>query len=326
MNFIKSSDLRITILLLIPGTLWGFSFLLTEIIVQTIPPFTYATLRNLLTAIPVIMMLYARGGRLRSTWSEWRPYIFLALFGNAVPVVLTAWGQLYIDGGLTTILFSLTPLFTVLLAHYFSYNEHINGKKIFGVTLGLLGTLLLVGPSALYDVGVHLWGQLAVIGGAFSLAVSAIYVRLHFRKKAESALDSALETLGSQFLISIVFLLPLTLLIDQPWTLQPSQASVIAVFISSWAIRIGAMLTYYYLIDMVGASTASTTLYLTPINGVFWGALILSETVTWSAIVALVLILSGVMLVNKAAAKKADLAKTESPIAISKQSAVSSQQ
>ena len=56
------------------------------------------------------------------------------------------------------------------------------------------------------------------------------------------------------------------------------------------------MLLYYYLINVLGASTTSSTLYLTPINGVLWGALILSEPVTGAMIAALVLILSGVAL------------------------------
>lgn len=312
MNVYKSSNLRTMILLLIPGTLWGFSFLLNEVILESFPPFSFATARNMLTAIPLVILLYARGRRLPSTWSGWQPYIFLGLFDNALPIVLIGWGQLYIDSGLTTILLSLVPLFTALLAHYFSYNDRLNRNKAFGVALGLFGTLLLVGPSALNDVGLHLWGQLAVIAAVLSFAASAIYIRLQFQKKTESALDSALEALSCQMLLSIVFLFPLALLIDQPWTLQPSLASVGALFFSSWAIRVGAMLLYYYLINVVGASTASTTLYLTPINGVFWGALLLAEPVTSSMIAALVLILSGVAVVNRAAAKTTDVAKAKS--------------
>jgi hypothetical protein len=53
---------------------------------------------NAVKVIPLIIMLYARGGRPRL-----RPYIFVGLFDNAVPGVLIGWGQLYIDSGLTTI-------------------------------------------------------------------------------------------------------------------------------------------------------------------------------------------------------------------------------
>lgn len=48
------------------------------------------------------------------------------------------------------------------------------------------------------------------------------------------------------------------------------------------------------------------SLRVIPINGVFWGAMLLSEPVTGSMIAALVLILSGVILVNRVAAKKAE--------------------
>ena len=183
MNFIKSTNIRTTILLLIPGTLWGFSYLLNEIIIQTIPPFSKTIMGNVVRLIPLIIMLYARGGRLRL-----RPYIFVALFDHAIPGVLIAWGQLYIDSGLTTILLALTPLFTVFLAHYFSYSDKFNPPKILGISLGLLGTLILVGPSALLNVGADLWGQLAMIGAALSFAVSAIYVRVYFQKSTKSAL------------------------------------------------------------------------------------------------------------------------------------------
>ncbi len=305
MNIIKSQNMRTNILLIIPGTLWGFSFLLNEIMLDTIPPFTLTVLRNIVTAIPLLIMLYARGLRLK-----WQRYTFLALFDNAIPGIMIGWGQLYIDSGLTTILLALSPLFTVLLAHVFSTNDKLNLPKIVGVSLGLLGTLLLVGPSALTNVGANLWGQLAMIGSALCFSISATYVRFQFQKKSESPLDSAIEALASQLLIATIILLPFAIIIDKPWTLQPSQASVMALFASSWGIRVCAMLLYYYLISKIGASAASTTLYLTPINGVFWGALILTETVTWSMIMALVLILAGVMIVNSARTKNSEPAAT----------------
>jgi drug/metabolite transporter (DMT)-like permease len=90
-----------------------------------------------------------------------------------------------------------------------------NGQKIVGIGLGLLGTLLLVGPSILLNVGANLWGQLAVIGAALSFSVTAIYVRVIFQKKSKSPLDSALETLISQLFIATIVLLPFAWIIDQ---------------------------------------------------------------------------------------------------------------
>ena len=151
------------------------------------------------------------------------------------------------------------------------------------------------------------WGQLAVIAGTFCYAIAAVYVRLHLRNEEQEGMNPVLRAISSQFLCSLPFILPFVIIIDRPWTIQPSQASLIALCLSAWVISIGAALAYYYMINQVGAATASTTIYLTPINGVFWGAILLSETVTWSILFALVLILSGVMVVNKAAEREVKL-------------------
>ena len=294
-------NIRTTILLLIPGTLWGVTYLLNEIIIETIPPFSRGVLRNAAMLVPLVVILYLRGGRLKSTWIEWRPYTFIGLVDNAIPGVLIAWGQLYIDSGLTTILLALTPLFTVFLAHYFVNNDRLNGWKILGITLGLLGTLVLVGPSALLEVGTHLWGQLAVIGGAICYSITVIYIRVRFQHHDKPPIDSALETLTLQLIPATLLLIPFAWVVDQPLTLDPSAASIIALLASGWGASIVALILYYYLINAIGATVASTTLYLIPITGVILGAVILSEPVTWFMIVALALILSGVFLVNKTA-------------------------
>lgn len=308
MNAVKSTNNRILLLLLIPGTLWGISFLVQEIILQTIPPITLTTGRALLAGIPLLVALYAFGGRLPSTRQTWWPYIVLGFLNNSVPFVLINWGQLYIDSSLATILTSLMPLFTVVLAHFFSVGEQLDRHKGFGVALGLLGILVLVGPSALRGVGANLWGQLAIIAAAFSYASAGIYARNHLQQRAQSRLNSILELMGCQYLTSSISLLPLLLLIDRPWTLQPSMESVIGLLVLGWVITIGGVMIYYYIIDVAGASVASTTVYLIPINGVFWGALILNEKITWQAILALGLILCGIALVNGVGRKKPALA------------------
>jgi drug/metabolite transporter (DMT)-like permease len=128
------SNWKNTLLLFIPSTLWGVSFLLTEIILETIPPFTLTAWRNLIAIVPFLGLLHLVNGKLPRTWAGWWPYIIIGLFNNALPFVLVAWGQLYIESGLATILLSTMPLFTIILAHFSIADERMTRDKFIGVS------------------------------------------------------------------------------------------------------------------------------------------------------------------------------------------------
>ncbi len=294
------------LLLFVPATLWGSSFLLIEIILETIPPLTLTAARNIIAIALFVVILYLMGGQLPRSWQDWRPHFALGAFNGAIPFVLITWGQSHIDSGLAAILISTMPLFTITLAH-FTTDERLTVQKIMGISLGLIGIVVLIGPSALQGVGLNIWGQIAVIGAALSYALGGILMRrfIHTHRNQQqthlqpkSRWTFLLETTTAQFMAATLMVLPGSLLFEQPWTLQPSFASLTALLTTGWLLTLVPIVIYYHLIDAAGVTFASTVLYLIPINAVFWGALILDEAVTWQAIVALMLILSGIAIIN----------------------------
>ena len=74
-----------------------------------------------------------------------------------------------------------------------------------------------------------------------------------------------------------------------------SLISVIAMVVFGSGL---ALLVYYYLLDQRGPTFVSVVVYLIPINGVFWSALLLDEQIGVNALVALALILLGILVVN----------------------------
>ena len=290
------------LLLLIPGTLWGSSFWITEVALRTMPPFTLTAVRNLIAASAMVLLLFLRGGRLPKSWRQWRPLLLIGLFNNALPFALTTWSQVYLDSGLASIILATMPLFSVILAHFLVSEERLTTSKIGGVLIGSTGILILVGPSVLQDIGVHAWAQLAVVAAALIYALGGIFVkRLLQRSEEEEGNGRSLSTweiVTGQFIASTFFLIPLSFLLEQPLTVRPSFNSIIALLVLSLPITIIAMQVYYYLIKTSGPGFASITVYLIPINGVFWGSLLLNEPLTWQAILALFLILGGIAVAN----------------------------
>ncbi len=291
-----------TLLLFIPGTLWGGSFWITKIVLHTFPPFTLTALRNLISALAMVILLYLQGGRLPQSWRGWRPLFIIGFFNNALPFALITWGQVYIDSGLASILVSTMPLFSIVLAHFLTTDEKLTSHKFGGVLLGFSGILVLIGPISRQSTGNHGWAYLAIIVAALCYSIGGLFVKRLMQKShlIYGRNLSVNEIATGQFISSTFFLFPLSVLLEQPWHIQPNFNAIMALLALALPISIIAMQIYYHLIDASGASYAALTVYLIPINGVFWGGLILHEPITWQVVLATALILSGIAIVNGA--------------------------
>lgn len=288
-------------LLFVPGVLWGGSFVLTEVVLETIPPISYTMLRNLITAVALIFILYRQNGRLQSTPRAWLTYFVIGFFNNALPFTLINWGQLTIDSGLASILVSTMPFFTILLAHFFTNDERLTPRKLVGIGLGLLGIVVLIGPAALSGLGQNMWGQVAVTAASVSYAIGAILSRSYLQAPRLQAMPPqvrSLEIVAGQYAATAVLLILLAFTFENPLTLHPSLRSINALLISALPVTITAVLVYYYLIGTIGASFSALSIYIIPIAGVLLGSLLLAEPITPQVVAALVLILLGVAIVN----------------------------
>jgi drug/metabolite transporter (DMT)-like permease len=284
------------LILLVLGLIWGASFLFIKVAVVTIPPFTVAFGRTALAALILYVVLRYRGLKLGSWGHLWGAFLVLGLFNGAIPYTLITWAEIHIDSGLAAILNALMPLFTVLLAHFFTRDEKLNWMKVIGIFLGFLGILALIGPAVLKGLGTHVIGQLAVVGAALCYAMAAIYGR---RLKEIPPLVSA----TGQLIGAALLTLPLSFIIDKPWQLSVTLLSLGALACLSLLGTALAYILYYYLLARIGATNVSLVTYLLPITGVFWGALLLGERLHWSAFLALVLILAGIAGVNNGSVK-----------------------
>ena len=71
--------------------------------------------------------------------------MILAVLNNAVPFWLLAFAETRLDSGLTAVVQSAAPIFTVVLASRIDVSQRVTGARLVGVGLGFLGVALLVG-------------------------------------------------------------------------------------------------------------------------------------------------------------------------------------
>ena len=164
-------------MLIILSILWGGSFFFVGVAVKALPPLTIVSLRVSLASLTLLAVVHFLGYKLPKKREIWLAFLGMCLLNNVVPFSLIVWGQTQIASGLASILNATTPLFTVIVAHFFTQDEKINAKKIFGVTVGFTGVAIMLGYNTVTGIGGSVFGQLAVLAAAISYAFAGIYGR-----------------------------------------------------------------------------------------------------------------------------------------------------
>src|SRR5678815_4167193 len=161
----------------------------------------------------MLMFLKLRGGKLGLPREVWGSILLLALLNNALPFTLFGWGQTHIASGLASILNATTPIWGVIVAHFLTHDERQTQRKIAGVLLGFGGVATMIGPSLLSSLGTNALAQLACVTASLSYALAAVWAR-RFRRQGISPMSVTTGQLTAGALI----MLPMSMLIDRPWT------------------------------------------------------------------------------------------------------------
>jgi len=268
------------------SAVWGSSFMFIKVAVESAPSVTVTAVRVSIGAAILIAAAWHAGQSLPRGARTWAKIVLAGIFGNALPFTLITWGEESIDSGLAAILMAVMPLVTLVLAHFFTADERITARKMLGVVLGLTGLVILIGPSTLAGLGSDLVRQVAVALAAVSYAVNALITK-HLVGSSPRALAAAIV------LVSAFILVPAAVIVDRPWTIDPSLRSVAAVVVLGILQTAIATLMMFALIRRQGASFFSQINFMVPVFGVLWGALILAERPSLSAYLALAVILAG---------------------------------
>lgn len=260
-------------MLLTLAAVWGGSFFFNEIAVRELPVFTVVVSRVALAAIILFAILRLRGERMPAGGAVWAAFFGMGLLNNAIPFSLIVWGQQYIASGVASILNASTPLFTVILTHFLTSDERMTGGKLSGILVGFFGVAMMIGVDVLRDLGAHVVAQFMCLAGAISYAFAGIFGR---RFKAMGI--TPMTTATGQVIASSVILLPMVMIIDQPWTLPSPSLKAIGALIGVAAISTAlAYVLYFRILATAGAINLLLVTFLIPVSAILLGTLFLGE-------------------------------------------------
>ena len=278
-------------LLTLLALIWASAFFNIKIATYSYGPLTIAFLRIFFGAIPVIFLCYMKKIKIEAFSKDWYWFASIGVINLVIPFFLIAYGVQKVQSNLAAILMASTPLTAAALAHFFTKNEKINLIKFIGVLIGFSGIVflfsdnLLINENNIFSAFLILFGScFYVIGGLLTLKIS--------NKDNENVTASIL-------IWGTLVLLPISLIIEQPWNLSPRLDSTLSlIYLGVFSTGI-AWLLRFYILKHNGLVFQAQVAYLIPIFGVILGFVVLNEAITSKVIISLIAVIIGIYIVKK---------------------------
>jgi len=281
-------------MLILLSILWGGSYFFVEIALLEWSPLLIVTVRVVVAAAVIWGIVLATRLPIPRFRSGWIAFFWMGLLNNIFPFLLIVWGQKEIESGLAAILTAAAPVFTVIVAGLWLRDEPVTRSRLLGAVLGLIGVVILIGPSALAGLDTNLLAQLAVLGAALSYAFAGVYARRFPRMNIDPIVAAA-----GQLLMSSIILIPLALVFEAPSQLIESSAKVwIAVGLMAVISTALAYILYFRLLASAGATNAILVTLLIPITAILLGAIFLDERLQWLHFLGMIVIGLGLSVID----------------------------
>ena len=207
---------------------------------------------------------------------------------------LIYWGEQYLSAGVTSIFFATFPLFTGICAIFLFKNEKFSWHKLTGLMFGLAGVSIVFWDQLLLTQFDHqvVLGSLAIILGAASGAVSVVLVKKHL------SIINPVVLSFYQMVQGIIFLYLIGFILERAYDIQVNLRVGLAVVYLGAIGSALAFALYYWLLQKWSAISLSLIVYIIPLVALLVDYLVLSELIHPRAILGMLIIFSGVAIIQ----------------------------
>ncbi len=275
------------------GLVWGATFLVISVALGGITPFWLAAARIGFATVLMLAIWGLRGFKLFEEPLGNRNLFNLVVIGamsSAVPFMLLSWGLQSVTSGFAGVSMAAVALMVLPLAHFMVPGERLNLRKGIGFVIGFGGVVLLIGGQAFETTGnmMEPFGRLACLGAAGCYALSSVQMR-SLPKVDPIGLNAVILLIGAVIVIAAAYW------VEGPPPTTDRNTLYVLIFLGMVPTA-GASLLRVLVIRSAGPVFMSLVNYQVPVWSVVLGALILSEPLPQSLLLALSLILCGVAL------------------------------
>jgi drug/metabolite transporter (DMT)-like permease len=286
----KSLQLK-WIFLFVLALVWGSSFILIKRGLIGLNPFQVGSLRIIFAAVFLLIIGFKSLAKIPQ--HQWKFIALTSVFGTFVPAFLFAIAQTQINSSVSSILNSLTPLNTLVLG-ILAFGIQFKRAQIFGVVIGLIGTLLLIFNGAMNHPNQNYYYTILIVIASICYATNVNLI-----KKYLSDITPLSITTGN---FAVLIVPALIVLFSTNFTaiiaFEKVQHSIFYIVILGIVGTALANILFFKLIQISSPVFATSVTYLIPVVAFFWG-LLDNEMLTPIQFLGAFIILIGVYLSSK---------------------------
>jgi len=255
------------------ASIWGGMYVVSKVVLDIIPPFSLVSLRLLLGALTLAIVLIIRGFPTLTRRQFWQ-VMGVGFVGYGISLSLQFLGTKLSTAGNGSLVTSATPAFVLIFA-WILLKEKITTLRLIALFLATLGVVAVIDPrSAQLNPDLFL-GNLLLLGAALTWALYSVLVR-KATQDVEVLPFSLIAFLGG---------LPVSMPAGA-WELKTIGVGEISLGIVGGVLFLGiistalAMVLWNNAFTLVDANLASLTFFAQPVVGTLLGWLFLGEKIT----------------------------------------------
>jgi probable blue pigment (indigoidine) exporter len=271
--------------------LWGFSFVALKVALRHVDPIFLGSIRYWLPGVLLLGFCAVIRRPVRLPLRDVPAITLLGVVNTGLLTLFLNLGQREISAALGSILLYTYPLMAAVVSPIF-LGEHVDRTKVLGIAVGFGGILLVAGVGGHASAA----GIAYVLGAAASWAAGTVIFKKVIPGRDVFTVTAWQLVIGGGVFLSIVS----AIVEGAPNVDFTGQVWLAYLFMTIPGMAVAGTL-WYWLLERGEAAVASAYMFMTPVFGVFFGWIVLSERVGWTQLVGGALVAAAIYLVNRTA-------------------------
>lgn len=279
------------LLFLIAGIAWGIPYFFIRIAAEEFSAPMIVFARTVVGAAVLLPLAFKRDS-IRPALKAWKYVVLFAIIEMMIPWSILSTAEagtpVHINSGLAGLLIATVPFFAIFLGYFYMGDKSVfHPKTIFGLVVGFIGLILLVGIDAFTGHVELVWVGIVMIA-ALGYAVAPTIIAKHASDVPSEGVMSI-----SMALVATVYAIPALMNPLAPGVTTPSLNGWLSLAMLGVVCSAIAFVVFFALMKEIGSTRATLITYVNTLVAILLGVLFLSEPLTLGMMIGIPLVIVG---------------------------------